>query len=363
MLKYIKVDELMKILIVVPELHRLGGVANHYLGLAPHWKSDVSYFFYGKRYDRMSKFVTLLLYPYDYLRFIFKVAFFGYDTVIINPSLRKAQVIRDGAFLLLSKLFGKKVVTFIHGFDFAYSERLRSRGGLFRWTFNTSSFIYTLAGDFRTRLQEIGITCPILLTTTKVADELLDGVTVPVRNKVKTILFVARVIPEKGIFIVLEAFAKLKKSYPELRLFVCGDGPALAEAKAFVDDGGIEDVFFFGKLVGNDLRDKYLVSDIYILPTVAEGMATTVLEAMAFGLPVITRPVGGVKDFWENGMMGHLLDSFNSDEYVTAIKELVEKPILVSEISEYNHQYAVKHFMASEVVNKFECNISQLCKR
>lgn len=352
----------MQILIVVPEIHRIGGVANHYLGLAPHWKCDVRYLFYGKRNDGMSKFITLLLYPYDYFRFLLKMSFGRYDAVIINPSLRKAQVIRDGAFLLLARLFGKKVVTFIHGFDISYSERLRFRGVLFRWAFNKSTFIYTLAGDFRARLQEIGITCPILLTTTKVADELFDGVTVPVRSQVRTILFVARVIPEKGIFIALEAFARLKKLYPELRFFVCGDGTALSDAKAFVADNDIRDVSFFGKLVGNDLRDKYLVSDIYILPTVAEGMATTVLEAMAFGLPVITRPVGGVKDFWENGKMGYLLESFNPEEYASVIEGLIDNPETVSDISRFNHQYATNHFMASGVVDKFERDINRLCK-
>lgn len=353
----------MKILIVVPEIHRLGGVANHYLGLAPHWKCDVSYLFYGKRNDGMGKFITLLLYPYDYLRFIFKVAFSRYDAVIINPSLRKAQVIRDGAFLLIARLLGKKVVTFFHGFDIVYSEKLRSQGSLFRLVFNKSSFIYTLAGDFQTRLQKIGISCPILLTTTKVADELLDKVMVPTRNQVKTILFVARVIPEKGIFIALEAFARLKKLYAELRFFVCGDGTALSDAKAFVADNDIRDVSFFGKVVGNELRDKYLESDIYLLPTSwPEGMATTILEAMAFGLPVITRPVGGVKDFWENGKMGYLLDSFDSDEYVSVIMRLIEDPNSISDISKFNHQYALDHFLASKVVENFERDIRRFCK-
>lgn len=352
----------MQILIVVPEIHRLGGVANHYLGLAPHWKCDVRYLFYGKRNDGMSKFITLLLYPYDYFRFLLKMSFGRYDAVIINPSLRKAQVIRDGVFLLLARLFGKKVVTFIHGFDISYSERLRFRGILFRWAFNKSTFIYTLAGDFRARLQEIGITCPILLTTTKVADELLDGVTVPVRSQVRTILFVARVIPEKGIFIALEAFASLKKSYPKLRFIVCGDGTALSDAKAFVADNDIRDVSFCGKVVGSELRNRYLESDIYLLPTSSEGMATTVLEAMAFGLPVITRPVGGVKDFWENGKMGYLLEPFDPEEYASAIKGLIENPETVSDISRFNHQYANNHFLASEVVAKFESDINRLCK-
>jgi len=353
----------MKILIVVPEIHRLGGVANHYLGLSTHWKIGVDYLFYGKRNDGMSRFVTILLYPIDYCRFIIKLLFNRYDAVIINPSLRRAQIIRDGLFLLLAKMFRTEVVTFIHGFDLNYADRLVSHGFWFRWTFNKSSFIYTLANDFRNRLIRAGISCPVLLTTTKVSDNLIEGITIPERKRIITILFSARIIPEKGIFITLETFAKLKCMYPELRLFVCGDGPALQEAKSFVADSGIHDVFFFGKLSGDTLRDKYLESDIYILPTSwPEGMATTVLEAMAFGLPVVTRPVGGVTDFWERGKMGYLIDSFDPDEYVSVISELIDSPDWVRKISKYNNRYAVDNFLASKVVLKFENDIRQYIK-
>lgn len=54
-------------------------------------------------------------------------------------------------------------------------------------------------------------------------------------------------------------------------------------------------------MTGKLLSEQFESGDIYILPTYFEGMATSVLEAMAFGLPIITTPTGGVKDFFKKG--------------------------------------------------------------
>jgi len=83
---------------------------------------------------------------------------------------------------------------------------------------------------------------------------------------------------------------------------------------------------------------------------------------MAFGLPVVTRPVGGVTDFWERGKMGYLIDSFDPDEYVSVISELIDSPDWVRKISKYNNRYAVDNFLASKVVLKFENDIRQYIK-
>ena len=350
---------IMKILIITPEIHRLVGVANHYLGLSPYWTEHVSYLFYGKRSDKTPTWLTILLYPYDYFRFIWSSIRGKYDVVIINPSLRKAQVIRDGLFLLLTRAFGRPAVTFIHGFDTDYAARLAEKGKLFRWCYNKSAFIYTLYSGFRNQLQRIGITCPIVLTTTKVADEMLAGVTIPARKNIINILFVARIVKEKGIFITLRAYEELQPKYPQLRLTVCGDGPALADAKKYTADRKIKNVIFKGNITGNKLRDMYLDADLYILPTYQEGMATSVLEAMAFGLPVLSRPVGGVRDFWKNKDMGFLMESLDSHDYAQQIEQLIGDSSLVEHISTFNRQYARDHFLASKVTEKFEDDIKK----
>ncbi|MCS2389080.1 glycosyltransferase [Bacteroides thetaiotaomicron] len=83
-------------------------------------------------------------------------------------------------------------------------------------------------------------------------------------------------------------------------------------------------------------------------------MPTVVLEAMAFGLPVFTRNVGGLIDFFENGKMGYITDSMDPKDFADAISSYIEDVKLTKATSLYNYEYARKHFMASFVAVSIE---------
>lgn len=348
----------MKILGVVPSFTILGGVANHYQGLTPYWEDDVTYIEYGKR-KGIPAFLTLI--P-DYFRFLFKLVTLRPDVVIVNPSLRYYQITRDGIYLLTAKIFGKKVVTFIHGWDKKVYEKVKIHPSLFCWVYGKSQFIYTLFSGFRKDLQALPLNCPILLTTTKVSDSLVNGFDITKRNgAIHQLLFLARVERSKGIDVTIQAYDILKKKYPSLCLCVCGTGGALNDSKEYVDSHHIKDVSFEGFIKGDDRIPYFSNSQIYILPTFEEGMATSVLEAMAMGQVVISRPVGGVVDFFENGKMGYLLDSLNPQDYADVIEKLINNQALAKQIAENNYNYATEHFLASKVANQFEKDIIKYC--
>lgn len=346
----------MKLLIVTPDLRLLGGVSSHYKGLLPHWREDVKYLIYGRRQQDMPRWKVLLLYPYDFGRYVWQLLTHRYDIVVINPSLRRAQVIRDGVYLLTARLFRRRVVTFVHGFDCAYAKQLASRQGVFQWCYNQSTFLYVLCGKFKRQLQKAGITRPIFLTTTKVSDELVEDLPQYPRKQVRHILYLARVHKDKGIFELLSAFEMLKAHHTGLILKVAGDGPALSEAKRLVHERGLQGITFEGSVTGERLKYCYKWGDVYVLPTYEEGMATTVLEAMAFGLPVITRPVGGIVDFWQEGKMGYLISSLNPKDYAEKIEKLMADEDLTEHISQFNYTYS-RRFLASEVARKMEEDI------
>lgn len=348
-------------LIITPKLGLLGGVSNHFSGLAPHWTINVDYLVYGKRYDKMHSILVIFLYLYDYLHFLWKCLFGHYDIILINPSLRKAQILRDGIFIFTANVIRKKIVVMFHGFDEKLAISLKNNL-LFRYVYNMPIFIYVLYSGFQEILQSIGIKVPILLTTTKVSDELVTHNLRDKRSNIQNILFVARIVKSKGIYTAIDVYALLKQKYPFLNFTICGDGSEMQKAKGYVEELRLSDVYFAGNIKGNAIADYYSRGDLYLLPTHFEGMATTVLEAMAFGLPVITRPVGGVKDFFVNGEMGFLVDSLRAEDYANVIEKLIQNPSLVTNMSATNRIYALDHFVASSVCRKMENDLKKYVK-
>ena len=83
-------------------------------------------------------------------------------------------------------------------------------------------------------------------------------------------------------------------------------------------------------------------------------MPTSVLEAMAFGLAVITRPIGGMADFFEEGKMGYLTTSLDPTDYLKKFKQLLEVEANILSVGKYNFDYAKQHFYASKVAQDLE---------
>ena len=337
----------MRILINTPNLKALGGVANHYYGLKNYWTENVQY-----NSVLSHKFKRLLL-PITVIVFVYKILFFNPDMVLLNPSLGVNALKRDFFFLKLAKFFHKKVTVFIHGFSWDYAKTAD-----WKWiakNLNNADCIIVLAKAFQEELQRRGITTPIELSTTKVMDSLVDGFDINTRRgNADNILVLSRIETAKGIYEALDTFILLKPQYPELKLTYVGDGSELEPLKQKVNSLGISDVRFTGALSGEPLKQEFKNADIFFFTSHGEGMPTVVLEAMAYGLPVLTRYVGGLCDFFEDGKMGAITDSMSPKVFADMLETFLSNPNLTLEVSLYNYQYAKSHFMASTVAKQIE---------
>lgn len=103
----------------------------------------------------------------------------------------------------------------------------------------------------------------------------------------------------KGLDILIRALPTILESYPDLRLRLCGEGPATADAKLLVSRAQLgQSVIFQGHVARTDLPGYYSSSRLYLQPSLSESLPSAILESLACGTPVIASEVGLLPEYF-----------------------------------------------------------------
>jgi glycosyltransferase involved in cell wall biosynthesis len=114
-------------------------------------------------------------------------------------------------------------------------------------------------------------------------------------ERVEHLLFLGRLDPEKGVFELMEAFARARGGHPDLRLTFAGVGPALDGLRSRVTAYGLDAVEFAGRVEYEQLGDLFARTDCVVLPSYSEGMPLSILEAAAHHQVLVVSDVGDIK--------------------------------------------------------------------
>ena len=136
---------------------------------------------------------------------------------------------------------------------------------------------------------------------------------------------VGRVEEQKGHKYLLEAISHLKnnKDIQNIKLLIVGDGRLLPSLKLMAKNLDINDISLFPGNISN-LGDIYRAIDIFVMPSLWEGLSLSMLEAMAAKLPIIATDVGGVRDVLGDNKYGKIVNPSNHIEISSAIKSLIQ---------------------------------------
>lgn len=149
----------------------------------------------------------------------------------------------------------------------------------------------------------------------------------PGRAPGREILFVGRLAAAKGVPILLEAFARLRARLPDARLTLVGDGPARPELEARAAELGVADaVRFMGYLSQDEVTAQLARSDLFALPSFAEGVPVVLMEAMATSLPVLATRIAGIPELVEDGVSGRIVAPGDLEAFAAAMVELLSDP-------------------------------------
>jgi glycosyltransferase involved in cell wall biosynthesis len=149
------------------------------------------------------------------------------------------------------------------------------------------------------------------------------------------LLFSGRLVPQKGVFVLLEAYAKLEiDTRSQIGLVFAGDGLCKTELEQEAKRMSPGVVCFPGFVQREDLAGLYALAEALILPTHSDPWGLVVNEAMACGLPIIVSSVAGCSaDLVKDGWNGYIVPPGDSEKLSVAINSLVRQPELGKKMS------------------------------
>ena len=160
------------------------------------------------------------------------------------------------------------------------------------------------------------------------------------------ILFVGRLVPEKGVLTLLKAFQNISKQFPEEQLWVVGDGIQKEELENFVKTNNLNNISFLGNKNREELREIYSNSKFSVVPSeYLEAYGNVILESLSFGKTVITSDLVGIKNEIEENQVGLTYAFQNQKALEENIIKLLSNRGLKSELEQHIPSYlATKTF-------------------
>ena len=238
------------------------------------------------------------------------------------------SALRKFPFSLCAYILKKKTIVHLHsGADTIIQGKYQN---VYRFIFSHSNCTVFLANVIKDQMikkykfRSIAVlynACPIVINNVKIM-------------KTKTILFSSALYKNKGYLDLIKAFSVISYKHLDWKIVFAGKGE-IEKGRALAKKLGInQQVVFTGWISGKEKEKFFQEASIFCLPSYDEGFPMAVLDAWAYGLPVITTPVGGLPDVLIQGVNALVFEPGDVEMLPTHLNELIINESLRQRISE-----------------------------
>ena len=164
---------------------------------------------------------------------------------------------------------------------------------------------------------------------------------------------IGRFNEQKGYKFLLKAISEILENVPDVRFIFVGDGPLRRELEKMTRELKVDqNVIFTG--IRRDIPEIFSIMDVFIMPSIFEGLPLILLEAMAMGKPVIASRVGGIPEIVRHEVTGILVEPANPSAIANSIVKLLKDPVGAKRIGDSGREEVKRRFTIDTMTEKIE---------
>jgi glycosyltransferase involved in cell wall biosynthesis len=274
--------------------------------------------------------------------------FSQHPAVVHVHAASRASFVRKSIVLLIARLAGCKTIFHLHGGGFRQFATVEAGTLMRRWirhTLEASSVVITLSNGWAGFVRGFAPKARVMVVPNSVPVASASHV----QPEPGRILFLGRLETAKGVFELLGAGALLAQRFPELRLVFGGEGDAGALRKKAAELGIGERIELPGWLGQNERDEQLARASVFCLPSYAEGLPMSMLEAMAAGTAVVASNVGGIPETIVDGDNGLLAPPRDEEALAGRLAQVLGDEALRSRLAQRARVTIEQHY-STEVV-------------
>ncbi|MDM5221855.1 glycosyltransferase family 4 protein [Peribacillus sp. NJ11] len=351
----------MKVIMIGSHLRTTGGitrVVKNYFQAGLNKKVDLEYlptYFGSNHFVNIFYFFTKLIGLYIKLYFLNK----RYDVAHIHMSY-KGSFIRKKYIINLLKNKKIPIILHMHGSQFKefYDQSADKKKSDISNTLNKVSIILALGTEWKEYYETICQTKVVSLDNA-VFPKKLDSDDSNNRIYITTMGILSN---RKGTYDLIEVANKLKGTIdPKFKFLLAGDGE-IEKVRKKINELGLNDLFIVPGWISNEdkIQEIYQKSVIYILPSYNEGMPMSILEAMSFGLPIISTKVGSIPSVIINNENGFLVEPGDIQNLGNAVEQLLKDEQMIERMGNNNINKIKEQYNIHESIENIVKIYSQL---
>ena len=292
---------------------------------------------------------------------IYRLLIFNPDKVYITITANGLGFYKDFPIALLVKLFRKKLVLHYHNKGVKPCQNIFFYNILYKVLFNNvkvillSEYLYDDVKKY-VKVEDVYF-CPNGIPSVEFVKSDIK------HNKPIELLFLSNLIESKGIFILLESLKILKDKHINFHCNLVGGEGDITNYSLMLKLEELNlnnEVSFLGKKYGHNKNSIYKKSDIFVFPTFYQNecFPLVILEAMMFGLPVISTNEGGIPDIVKDHETGYVVEKKSSMQLAQKIEYLIQYPNEALRMGEYGR----RQFLEKYTLNRFEERLIEILK-